>query len=111
MKHRTGLPVTGPIQAHDGAVLVDVDVTPSADRDAFPAGYNEWRERVEARVRAPAEDGEANRALCEIVARALDVDAGRVGVKSGHKSRRKRLIVEGCSTAEVERALGGVLDA
>lgn len=103
--------MTGPIQPHDGAVLVDVDVTPSADRDAFPAGYNEWRERVEVRVQAPAQDGEANRAVCVLAAEAFDVDTDRVAVKSGHTSPKKRLIVRGSSADEVERALGGVLDA
>lgn len=101
----------GPVRARDDGVLLDVEVTPSADRDAFPAGYNEWRERVEVRLRAPAEDGEANRSLVSLAAEALDVDAARVGIHSGHTSRRKTLVVRGVGTDEVVGALGGVLDA
>lgn len=101
----------GPLDARDDGVLLDVEVTPSADRDAFPSGYNPWRERVEARVRARAEDGEANRALCDLVAKTLGVDAAQVGIEHGHTSRRKTIVVRGPTREDVEAALGDVLDA
>lgn len=96
------------LEACEGGVLLDVDVKPSAQEDRFPDGYNEWRQRVGARVQAPAEGGQANRALCELVARRLDADPARVGIRSGQTSSRKTLFVGGCSFEEVRRALAGV---
>lgn len=90
----------------EGGVLLDVDVKPSADRDAFPDGYNEWRERVDASVRAPARDGEANRALRELVADVLAIDADRVGIRRGRTSRRKTLFLRGVSVEEARARIG-----
>lgn len=80
-------------------------VNPSAGTDAFPDGYNEWRERIGARVRAPAQGGEANRALCELVADRLGVEADHVGITQGHTSSRKTLIVRGPSVDEIAERL------
>lgn len=89
---------------------MDVSITPSAERDAFPSGYNEWRERIEARVEAPARDGEANRALCQLVAETLGVDETTVGIERGHTSRQKTLVVHGVGSDEVRKRLGDVLE-
>lgn len=98
----------GALQAVDGGVLLDVDVKPDAHEDAFPDGYNEWRERVGARVSAPAADGEANRALCKLVAARLGVEADRVAIERGHTSSRKSLLVTGVDVGTVTAALGEV---
>lgn len=95
------------LQAVDGGVLLDLDVKPGAQEDAFPDGYNGWRERIGARVAAPAEAGEANRALCSLVAARLGVDVDRVAIRRGHTSSRKSLIVTGTDVDEVHAALGG----
>lgn len=95
----------GAVRSCEGGILLDVDVTPSAQEDRFPDGYNEWRERIGARVRAPAEDGRANRALCEIVADAFGIDTGHVGVEHGHTASRKTLIVRGLSADEATTRL------
>lgn len=100
----------GALEAADGGVLLAVDVNPSADRDRFPDGYNEWRQRLGVRLRAPARDGEANRALRGVVADALDVDPGDVGIRRGHTSSRKTVFVRGRSVEETETMLGGVID-
>jgi uncharacterized protein (TIGR00251 family) len=98
--------VKGALQAVDGGVLLDVSVTPGAEEDRFPHGYNEWRERVGARVRADAEDGQANRALCQLVADQLGVSPDRVGIRRGHTNARKTLIVTGTDVDAVRAALG-----
>lgn len=91
----------GALQAVDGGVLLHVDVTPGAQEDRFPDGYNEWRERIGARVRAPADDGQANQALCRLVGTRLDVDPDRVGIRRGHTSSRKTLLVTDVDPADV----------
>lgn len=100
----------GALRSCKAGVLLDVAVTPSADRESFPDGYNEWRGRVGARVRAPAEDGEANRALCELVAERLDVDPDRVGLRNGHTSPRKTLVVQGVTVDEVGARIEEVVE-
>jgi uncharacterized protein (TIGR00251 family) len=86
-------------------VILRVQVTPGAEEDAFPSGYNEWREVVEARVRAPARDGEANRALLDLVARRLDVPREAVWLDSGHTASRKSVGVRGLDAGAAARAL------
>lgn len=97
----------GALQAVEGGVLLDVDVNPGAQEDRFPDGYNEWRERIGARVRAPAQDGEANLALCRLVADALSVDPDRVELRRGQTSSRKTLFVADVDLGDVADRLGG----
>jgi hypothetical protein len=50
---------------------------------------------VKVRVRAIAEGGEANRAVMELLAKALGVPRGKVRVLSGATSRLKQIAVDG----------------
>ena len=50
---------------------------------------------VKVRVRAIAEGGEANRAVTELMARALGVPRARVRMLSGTTSRLKQIAVDG----------------
>lgn len=92
-----------------GGVALDVEVVPGARESEFPAGWNAWRRRVEARVAAPPVDGAANAELARIVAAFLDVPAARVTVTSGLASRRKTLIVEGVDRSAVAARLSEAL--
>jgi uncharacterized protein len=58
------------------------------------------------RVAAPAHEGRANRALCRLLAKRLDVAPSRVAIVRGQRSREKLLEVEGLDQAAVDRALG-----
>jgi uncharacterized protein YggU (UPF0235/DUF167 family) len=46
-------------------------------------------------------DGQANDAVCLLVAKALKLAPSAVSIKRGHTSRDKTLLVEGLSGAEV----------
>jgi len=50
---------------------------------------------VKVRVRAIAEGGEANRAVIEVLAKALGVPKARIRVLSGMTSRLKQIAVDG----------------
>ena len=50
---------------------------------------------VKVRVRAIADGGEANRAVTELVAKALGVPKARVRILSGTTSRLKQIAVDG----------------
>ena len=68
---------------------VAVRVTPRASR-ARLAGVDG---RLRAWVTAPPEDGRANEALRELVARSLDLALWEVQIIAGERSREKVLLV------------------
>lgn len=56
-------------------------------------------------VAAAPVDGQANAALCKLIAKRARVARGRVTVVRGERSRDKVVRVEGLGTAEVRAAL------
>lgn len=95
--------------AREGTSL-DVEVVPGASESRFPAGFNEWRGVLTARLRAPPEKGKANEELVALVAERLGVPAAQVRITSGATSRRKRLIVEGLTPNAVASRLAPHLE-
>lgn len=97
------------VKAAQGGASLDVEVVPGSRESRFPAGYNAWRARLEAKVRAPPEDGQANAELVALVAGALGVPGSAVRVSSGRTSRRKTLHVA-LSPDDAARRLARFLD-
>jgi len=81
-------------------LLVDIEVSPASGRFEVRS-YNEWRKRIEIKVRAPPEKGKANREIIEEFSAAFNTNADIV---SGHKSRHKTLKIYGID-AETFRTL------
>ena len=104
--HASGAPVgataewRAAVKPGKDGVMLDVEVVPGARESRFPAGFNAWRARLEAKVRAPPEEGQANAELCGLVAEALGVPAASVHVAGGHTSRRKSIAVRGVTPAQ-----------
>ena len=88
------------------AVLVDVRLTPRGGRDALDGveRRDNGQAVVKARVRAAPSDGEANAALCRLIAAAAGVAVRDVTISAGAKSRVKRVRIEG-RAAEIVAAL------
>jgi uncharacterized protein len=61
---------------------------------------------LQAKVSAPPVDGKANRALCRLVAKRVEVAPSRVRVIRGEKSRDKVLLVEGIDEPTLMGRLG-----
>ncbi len=78
------------IEERDGRANFAVRLIPRASRSAI-AGVREGV--LQVRVTAPPVDGAANRALLELVAKALHVGITAVRIESGSTSPRKRLSV------------------
>jgi uncharacterized protein len=78
-------------------ISVALRVTPRGGRDDIDGleTLANGRTVVKIRVRAIAEGGEANRAVIELLAKALGVTKGRVRVLSGTTSRLKQVAVDG----------------
>jgi uncharacterized protein len=79
-----------PWTASADGVVVDVRLTPRGGRDAI--------EGIEQRADAPVE-GEANVALCRLLAAALGTAPRQVSVVSGATARVKRIRIAGDGAA------------
>lgn len=87
----------------DGAsTSIDVLVQPRASRAKVGPLHGD---RIKLAVTAPPVDGEANAAVIELLARALDVPRGAVEVVGGASSRRKTIRVRGLSADQVRARL------
>jgi len=78
-------------------ISVALRVTPRGGRDDIDGIeiLSDGRPVVKVRVRAIAEGGEANRAVTELLAKALGVPKRCVRVLSGTTSRLKQIAVDG----------------
>jgi uncharacterized protein len=78
-------------------ISVALRVTPRGDRDDIDGleRLANGRTVVKVRVRAIAEGGEANRAVTELLAKALGVRKASVRMLSGATSRLKQIAVDG----------------
>jgi uncharacterized protein YggU (UPF0235/DUF167 family) len=78
-------------------ISVALRVTPRGGRDDIDGieTLADGRCVVKVRVRAIAEGGEANRAVTELLAKALGVPRAKVRLLSGVTSRLKRIAVDG----------------
>jgi uncharacterized protein len=88
------------LAANDGVVLA-VRLTPKGGRDAIDGieCMADGRAVLKVRVRAAPSEGEANAALLQVIARALDVAPRMVELISGATSRVKRLKILGDAAA------------
>jgi uncharacterized protein (TIGR00251 family) len=84
-----------------GGVVVDVRLTPRGGRDAIEGieRRGDGRAVVKARVRAAPFDGEANAALCRLIAGTVGVAPRDVSIAAGATSRIKRVRIQGEATA------------
>jgi uncharacterized protein len=80
-----------------GGISVALRVTPRGGRDEIDGleTLANGRTVIKVRVRAIADGGEANRAVMELLAKALDVPKARVRILSGATSRAKQTAVDG----------------
>ena len=78
-------------------ISVALRVTPRGGRDDIDGleTLANGRSVVKVRVRAIADGGEANRALTELLAKALGVPKAKVRILSGATSRLKQIAVDG----------------
>jgi uncharacterized protein len=78
-------------------ISVALRVTPRGGRDDIDGVETlaDGRTVVKVRVRAIADGGEANRAVTELLAKALGVPKAKVRILSGTTSRFKQIAVDG----------------
>jgi uncharacterized protein len=95
-----------PWRASTAGISVALRVTPRGGRDDIEGieTLSDGRRVLKMRVRAIADGGEANRAVMELLARALGVPKAKVRLVSGATSRLKQVAIDG-DPAELGEAL------
>ncbi|MBI5263897.1 MAG: DUF167 domain-containing protein [Bradyrhizobium sp.] len=92
-----------------GGLSVALRVTPRGGRDGIDGieTLSDGRSVLKVRVRAVADGGEANRAVTELLAKALGLRKADVRLLSGATSRLKQVAIDGDPTrlGEALRAL------
>jgi uncharacterized protein (TIGR00251 family) len=90
-------PSSVPWRYSTDGISVALRVTPRGGRDEIGGieTLANGRSVVKLRVRAIAEGGEANRAVTELLAKALGVPKARVKILSGVTSRLKQVAIDG----------------
>jgi uncharacterized protein (TIGR00251 family) len=91
----------------DGAVLIEIEVQPGSTRQGI-IGFNEWRGRIQVAVKAEAEKGKANHAVCNVLSKIFSAP---VTVVSGHTIRQKKISIAGLSSDEIISRLEGLLES
>jgi uncharacterized protein (TIGR00251 family) len=96
------------VRAIEDGTKVEVFVQPRAAKDAIVGIHGS---ALKIKVKAPPLDDRANRAVEEVIARALGVPRSRVSVVGGAKSRSKQIAVRGVGVAAVKKAIIHVLSS
>ncbi|MCD6525691.1 MAG: DUF167 domain-containing protein [Desulfuromonas sp.] len=89
-----------------GTAVIAVLVQPRASKNGLCGLQGD---ELKVRLTSPPVDGAANKLCCEYFAKLLGCSKRSVTLLSGHKSRHKRLVVEGLSCAEVRQCLNQAL--
>lgn len=101
-----------PWRQTSAGLLIEVRASAGASRDAIEgvdvdasgAPY------LKVRVRAAAEGGKANAAICALLAKALGVPKTAASVRRGHTARRKDIEIGGATAEAAATALLGETD-
>ncbi|MBI5680672.1 MAG: YggU family protein [Methanobacterium sp.] len=91
-------------ETEDG-VLVDIEVSPKSKKFEI-VGYNEWREKIEIRLKSPPLKGKANK---EIVNEFEKITKSHVEIVSGFKSQHKTLKIYNMSKTKILDILNPIL--
>lgn len=82
-------------EVQDG-ILVDIEVSPKSKKFEI-IGYNEWREKIEIRIKAVPQKGKANK---EITNEFSNLTGSQAEIISGLKSQHKTLKMYDISKSE-----------
>lgn len=84
--------------------LIEVRVNPRSTREKMEVCADGT---LKVWVNAPPVDGEANLAVCRLLAKQLSLAQSRVTLHKGEKSRNKILHINGLSRSQVDQILSG----
>ena len=59
----------------------------------FPAGFDEWRKRIEIEINEMPEKGKANKKILKIMEKFFGLGSNSIKIEYGHTSREKGIWV------------------
>jgi uncharacterized protein (TIGR00251 family) len=87
----------------DPGCEIEVVVQPRSSQNKVERIQDRWK----VWVTAPPTDGQANEAVCALLAKNLRISKSSVRLTRGQSGRRKRFAIDGLSQSEVLARLGG----
>ena len=90
------------LQAHPAGTILFVKIVPNSSRDAIVGLLGE---ALKIKVAKPPEAGAANKAVCALLAKTLQVAPGQVTVHAGHSQPQKQVLLTGISLERASAAL------
>ncbi len=94
------------LKPHADGVILPVKASPGARENAI-RGMHDGQLKIS--VTAAPEKGKANKAIIEVLARALKLKRGQIELIAGDTSAQKRFLVRDCSLEELTAKLAAVL--
>lgn len=79
------------VQNTTNGITVQIEVSPNSGKFQI-TGYNEWRQTLEVKIKAPPTKGKANK---ELMKEFTKLTGHPTEIISGHKSRQKNLKISG----------------
>lgn len=94
-----------PLKIHRQGVTVNVRLTPGARQDGISGiiGQADGSRALKISVRAPPENGRANKELFLLLAKAWHIPKSSLSLLTGDTSRQKTVLVEGEAKALYEK--------
>ncbi len=84
------------------SISLRLPVTPGATRSEIVGRHGEvWK----IRIHAPPKDGQATRAVVDLLAKTFEISRARNEIRRGHASRDKSVLIHGVTNDEAERRL------
>jgi len=99
-----GMNISSVSRPSENGLDIDILVSPRSGRSG-PDGFDEWRNRLIIKVKAPPLDGKANKEVEELF---KELTGCRSEIKSGHSSRQKTVTVLGVPETILNK-LDGIL--
>lgn len=79
------------IEESETGILLNVYVQPGAKKNEIIGLHNG---ALKIKIQSPPEDGKANQALIEFLAKVLGLPKKQISLQYGEKSRNKRILIE-----------------
>ena len=86
-------------------VLIKIHVIPGSSQSLFPAGYNIWRQCIEAKIKAASKENKANREVIEKISKYFNILPKDVSIVSGQKGREKIVSIKNIQKRDVCRKI------
>ena len=99
--------MTAFMEQSDDDLLLAVKAVPGGSRDEIAGVLGD---RLKIKVSAPAEGGKANKAICQLLAKALRIKKSHVTINAGQSSTEKTVRIIDVSLNDVKQELAPYVD-